>query len=703
MELLRAAAEGQYPRVQHLLHMGADVDWRDPEDLTALHHAVLSGFGDVTELLLSRGADVNAPSTTSGLPLCLAVLKDRSHIVRLLLSRFRAAVNLADPEFGTPLHCAAFTGNCELAKALLEHGAASDPADCVVLTKLLEFQSSVTISTPETRSPWSSNYRWTCITPLMIAVLANNTGLADLLLTIDEAKKPSEVTASWEARSLHYFHAAALWGSSEMMTLAIAHSPDLNIRDSGDHTALCLASLAGRSENVRKLLEARAALDFCDSDGITALIACLSGFVGCVQESIEARGNLDLSVEDGVSAREGAGLQDYQSCVRQLIKAGASLHHHSTVGIALSLAGKLGLDQFIEQLINAGASLDVCGVSGMNALMWASQEGHDNCVKQLIEAGASLDLVDFYRFTALAHACSQEECVRQLLDAGALLETHDFSGNTALHRAVCLSSPKCALMMCDRGANVNAQDSSGSTPLHCAAAYQLDCVEILLNHRADPNIADKRGETPLLVVMRHSSHYTATEPQAAIVTAIVETLLRAGADPRARNQDGETALHMAARHDRTQIAKILLDSGAATDVLYKDERLGRTMTPRDYALPGSDMYNLLLAWDEKQVGQPDTVHEIQKTQETQELPAKEQSLTGCNTPVGPIMPIEQVAATLQNTATDNVTAICQETTIGQATQVNRETGLELITEKGKTRRKGWTHRLRKIDGLGYFR
>jgi ankyrin repeat protein len=171
--------------------MGADIDYRDGQDLTALHHAVLSGFEDVTELLLSRGADVNAPSTTAGLPLCLAVLKDRSHIVRLLLDKFRAAINLADHELGTPLHCAALTNNCEIARVLLEHGAASDSRNRLSLPKLASYQVSISIGVPDTNNPWSSELHWTSITPLMIAVLANNIGLAKLLFAVDETKQPS--------------------------------------------------------------------------------------------------------------------------------------------------------------------------------------------------------------------------------------------------------------------------------------------------------------------------------------------------------------------------------------------------------------------------------------------------------------------------------------------------------------------------------
>lgn len=61
--LLKAAAEGQTPRIKRLLKLGADTDYADESSgYTALHHAVLSGFEDVVEGLLEAGADVNAQS-----------------------------------------------------------------------------------------------------------------------------------------------------------------------------------------------------------------------------------------------------------------------------------------------------------------------------------------------------------------------------------------------------------------------------------------------------------------------------------------------------------------------------------------------------------------------------------------------------------------------------------------------------------------
>ena len=65
----------------YLLHLGADLDYFDDDGFTALHHAVLSGFEDVVDILLNAGADVNAATWDYGTPLHLAAMKARSNVI----------------------------------------------------------------------------------------------------------------------------------------------------------------------------------------------------------------------------------------------------------------------------------------------------------------------------------------------------------------------------------------------------------------------------------------------------------------------------------------------------------------------------------------------------------------------------------------------------------------------------------------------
>jgi ankyrin repeat protein len=636
--------------------MSADIDHRDDQDLTALHHAVLRGFEDVVELLLNRGADVNAPSTTAGLPLCLAVLKDRSHIVRLLLDKFRAAVNLADPELGTPLHCAGFTGNRDIAEFLIQHGAEPELANRVELPKLLPYQD---ISTGKlvARGPWSRNYNWKKVTPLMIAVLAANLETAELLLGSDGDRSPSSFEIDGFERScFHSIHAAARWGSSEMMTLTMAHTADVNLVDSDCTTALMGATVKGKPAYVRQLLHAGASRDACNSDGDSALIlAGRFGFGDCLKELIDAGADLDLLGRYKMTAIMCASSEGYDGCVEQLAKAGASLNFHDKDGdTALILASFYGFDDCVKRLINAGASLDLGNSAGRTALIQASSEGRDDCVGRLIQAGASLDMFDTDGKTALIRASSngRDGCVRQLIKAGASLEIHDRIGDTALIKASIRGQGDCVKHLIEAGTSVDQCNKRGftaliyaslkgkqdcvdhllgagaslaaktklygSTALHEAVMRgQEECAQILCVHGADVKARRSTGATPLYcaasndrlgcaqILLKHRADPNLAEEDgwtplmlAAAVAkpqsaAIVEVLLHAGADATAQTHEGDTALHMAARWNQNQTQIARLLLNAGASMVVVNSNNER---PLDKAKPDSAVHAFLLSW-----------------------------------------------------------------------------------------------------------
>ena len=87
---------------------------------TALHYAIRGGHVKSVELLITRGAEVNATSTW-GTPLHLAASAGHADIARLLLER--GADTNARRETLTPLHVAAIVGQTEVVRVLLDHGA----------------------------------------------------------------------------------------------------------------------------------------------------------------------------------------------------------------------------------------------------------------------------------------------------------------------------------------------------------------------------------------------------------------------------------------------------------------------------------------------------------------------------------------------------------------------------------------------------
>ena len=105
-----------------LLAKGADVNARDKAQMTPLHLAAEHDHTEVAELLLANKAEVNAQQNDGETPLHLAVGDRLPDMVVLLLTK-GANVNARDSFGNTPLHYAVVDGDKDMADLLLTKGA----------------------------------------------------------------------------------------------------------------------------------------------------------------------------------------------------------------------------------------------------------------------------------------------------------------------------------------------------------------------------------------------------------------------------------------------------------------------------------------------------------------------------------------------------------------------------------------------------
>ena len=94
----------------------------------------------------------------------------------------------------------------------------------------------------------------------------------------------------------------------------------------------------------------------------------------------------------------------------------------------------------------------------------------------------------------------------------------------------------------ERGYDPNAQNKAGATHLHYSIwkLLYVEGVRLLLKHNANPNIATKSGETPLLLAVKRAIKFK--DPKDELT--VIKMLLNEGADPNFQ-QDGSSALHTA--------------------------------------------------------------------------------------------------------------------------------------------------------------
>jgi len=125
-----AVLRGNIEAVKQHLTAGMDVDARSKQDKTPLHLAAMVGHKEIAELLIAKGADVNAkgdlvghtPLQVVATPLFIALIQRHKEVVELLIAK-GADVNAKNRMGWTPLHFAASGRDKESAELLIAEGA----------------------------------------------------------------------------------------------------------------------------------------------------------------------------------------------------------------------------------------------------------------------------------------------------------------------------------------------------------------------------------------------------------------------------------------------------------------------------------------------------------------------------------------------------------------------------------------------------
>lgn len=139
---------------------------------------------------------------------------------------------------------------------------------------------------------------------------------------------------------------------------------------------------------------------------------------------------------------------------------------------------------------------------------------------------------------------------------------------------------KAVELLKSRPGLLNLRDEMGETALLITVARRdSDWVGFLLGKGADPNIAARNGDTPLIAAARIGYLDAAEE------------LIRRKAKVDAANRMGETALIIAVQQRQLPLVKLLLNAGADPD--KTDSAAG--LSARDYAKRDSRAKEMLAA------------------------------------------------------------------------------------------------------------
>jgi ankyrin len=577
--LHEAARYGSVPLVELLIARGADVNARCYNEFTPLH---LTDDADIASVLLKHGANLKARDSSSQTPLDDAVDDENLDLIELYLAsgerlNFDQLVELGRTKEvaellkekpwlakapSNCLHAAAARGHLELARVLLDHGA--DPS--------LDYGFSNV----------SGVY-----SPLSSAVLSNHLEVATLL-----CERGADVDVAGGKMHDSLFHFAVANRDIRFVRLLLKHGADIHAQNHfRPMTPLHVAANIGGLEKCKLLLEFNADVNEPTPDGATPLFFAAVWNRQAVCELLLSR---------------GAHLDIYSACllgkgdeVRKLLAANPALANQKDRRLGrtpLFWAAQRGDRQLVELLLDSGADATAQAPSysePSNVVTGPEVFGGRNKKEQ---GETPLHV---------AAAAGHVEVVRILLDRGAKIDARDEDDRTPLLAAVGSGHVELARLLLARKANPEPV-AGESSPL-VAASNNLELTKLLLEHRPTQESLDAalksaaNGNVPVAqLLMKHGAKadvYTACtlglkervaeliKEQPGLINGVqfdyprlrpleiaagaghvevVELLLDRGAE--IQNKGQWSPLEFAATEGHARVVKLLLDRGADVDL-----------------------------------------------------------------------------------------------------------------------------------------
>ncbi|XP_072856429.2 protein phosphatase 1 regulatory subunit 12A isoform X1 [Pogona vitticeps] len=228
-------------------------------------------------------------------------------------------------------------------------------------------------------------------------------------------------------------------------------------------------------------------------DGAVFLAACSSGDTEEVLRLLERGADINYANVDGLTALHQACIDDNIDMVKFLVENGASINQPDNEGwIPLHAAASCGYLDIAEYLISQGAHVGAVNSEGDTPLDIAEEEA----MEELLQNEVNRQGVD------IEAARKEEERImlrdaRQWLNSGRINDVrHAKSGGTALHVAAAKGYTEVLKLLIQAGYDVNIKDYDGWTPLHAAAHWgKEEACRILVENLCDMEAVNKVGQT----------------------------------------------------------------------------------------------------------------------------------------------------------------------------------------------------------------
>ena len=398
-------------------------------------------------------------------------------------------------------------------------------------------------------------------------------------------KKLIRKGASVNAIDSDPFVAACYFGHTDVVKEFIKAGVDVNVQDgaplteaagngqldtvkelikSGAKTdgtiALAYAAGKGHTEVVKELLRAGADVNGKGNGANPLIFAAGNNHMDIVQLLLDNGADINGIRKTGATPLALVSMNGHLDMVKKMLADGAEVNRNQ--GVALRVAAESGKKEIVEELLRAGAKVNLISSPDYPMSAWAAAKGHNHTdiVALLEKAGAKGDKTQRTMALISATWANDLETIQQLLKEGADINGYKkhipLLDATAWYRDE--KSLEVAKFLIQAGADPNRSVPGKDTALInvCYNKEKVSLIPLLLEAGADVNKQGREGRTAIGVL---------SDTEGVSVEA-VKQLLKAGANPNIKNEFGGTALTLALHQENYDLVPLLIEAGADVNV-----------------------------------------------------------------------------------------------------------------------------------------
>nr|XP_041574570.1 ankyrin repeat domain-containing protein 27 isoform X2 [Taeniopygia guttata] len=382
---------------------------RDDRGYTPLHIAAICGQTSLVDLLVAKGAIVNATDYHGSTPLHLACQKGYQNVTLLLL-HYKASTDVQDNNGNTPLHLACTYGHEDCVKALVYYDVHSCRLDVgnekgdtpLHIAARWGYQGIIEVLLQNGANPEIQNRMKE--TSLQCALNSKILSLMEVnYLTFERGQSASESPLRSPQHSTETFSRGSSVSSLSSASTDIRQEEAKNSYKEVEKLLRAVAD--GDLEMVRYLLE-WVEEDLEDEDDTASTLKpefchplCQCSKCGPAQKKFSkicANGlGVNVSNQEGFTPLHMAALHGHSELVSLLLRHGARASaRNSQLAAPLHLACQRGHAQVVQCLMDYNAKLNKKDVYGNTPLIYACLNGHYETAALLLQNSNIMKLLE---------------------------------------------------------------------------------------------------------------------------------------------------------------------------------------------------------------------------------------------------------------------------------------------------------------------